>query len=438
MRLICMGISYKTAPVALREKFALNAERQATMLAQLKQRWPQSEFAVISTCNRTEFYLARAVHGHPREEELRCWLSERFDLPHEVLAEHFYTLSNEEAVRHLCGVTSGLESQILGEDQIVSQIKESYARAVERGTAQTTLGDLFQTALHTAKHIRSETHLASGKLSVASIAAETVRNHLPHLSGRAVLAIGSGQTMSLLVDHLPELADASWTVFCRTPENARGLMEKIDATVHPLEKLGEHLANADILLCAMDTSAPILTESMIRQAQRQRGYSPMLIVDISVPRLVESAVAQIEGVRACDIDDLRGVANETRSLRSGDREKAAAILDRHVEEFTHRLRERKVASTIEALYQQLNAIADSELQQAAKRLSTHADVEEDLEILKLCLHRTLRQIVHPVVAYLKQQAHSQEASRLDEVRIRQLLNLDAEESPPEKPSGEEP
>jgi len=153
---------------------------------------------------------------------------------------------------------------------------------------------------------------------------------------------------------------------------------------------------------------------------------------------VESSAGQIKGVRVYDIDDLSSVADQTRSLRNSDRKKATSILDQHVEEFSKRLRERKVASTIEALYQQINAIADSELQQAVQRLSTHADAEEDIEILKLCLHRTIRQIVHPVVAYLKQQAHSQAASHLDEVRIRQLLNLDIEEPPLEKPSGEEP
>lgn len=428
MRIVCVGANHKTAELAVREKLAFNGELRAEALRDLKARWPAAEFVVVSTCNRTEVYTARSVHGHPRAEELQAWIGEFRRLPAGEYVRHLYSLADADAAGHLFAVASGLDSMVTGEPQIVAQLKEAFAAAAEAGAAGPVMTDLFQAALHTAKHVRSETGLASGKVSVASVAIDFVRQVFEDLSGKCVLNVGAGKMNELMLRSLACLKPGRIVVTNRSHQRAAELAEACCGKAEPLERLGELLAEADVVLTSTGSPEPIITASMVRAAQKQRRWRPLLIVDIAVPRDVEAQAGKLESVFLYNIDDLQQIVSATLAGRQGQRHAAESIIQEHVLEALARLNVRNVAPTIQDLYRRMEAVADRELAEARNKLSTHEDSEEDMQIMQRAVHRTLRQFLHPVVTRLRASAGT-EAVRPQLDALRHLFGLD-EPAPP--------
>jgi len=426
MRILCVGMNHKTADVALREKLSFDAGQVRHALGELGDKWAEAEFVVVSTCNRTELYMARPVHGHPREEELREWLAAFHALKLDDIAPALYTLADTEAIRHLFTVAAGLDSLVPGEGQIVAQLKDAYAAGVEARAARTVMNDLFQMALHVAKHIRTETGIGAGKVSVASAAIEFVCQIFESLRGKCVLNVGAGKMNQLMLKQLSELGAGRIVVVNRSPDKAEALARACGGQARPLAELGDSLAQADIVLTSTGSESPIITRKMVQAAQDRRRWRPLLIVDIAVPRDVQADVGELENVFLYNIDDLERIVRSTIQMRHGQRDAAAKIVDRHVEEHSGSFNVRNVAPTIDALYRTMERIAAEELAAARSKLTTHQDADADAEILQRALHRTIRRILHPCAQNLRRSAGSDSAKAYVS-SIRHLFDLDKED-----------
>jgi len=436
MRILCAGISHKTANVALRERLAMDQAQRAAALTELLDRWPEAEFAVLSTCNRTEVYAARSIHGHPRTEELHTWLAARaHGAPgaHEAVA----VLVDDEAVDHLFAVASGLDSLVPGEEQIVAQLKQAYAEAVEAGTARVALNELMQAGLHVAKRIRTETQIGSGKASVASAALDCVTEALGNLSGATVLSIGAGKMNELMLRRLAACGVVRLLVVNRSPAPAEALAARCGGRAVPFGEIARHLADADVVLTSTGSPQPILTAEMVTAAMHSREDRPLLALDIAVPRDVDPAAGEVPGVRLLNIDDLETVVRDTLRLREDERDAARRIVAEHVKGFLQTMNIRQVAPTLGALYRHMRRIADGELDDARNKLSTHDDAEEDVRILRRALHRTIRRILHPAATHLRGAAGS-DAARAHAAALRKLFALEEEPGQPRKPTADEP
>jgi glutamyl-tRNA reductase len=412
--------------VAVREKLVFDADQRRRALGDLHRRWPDAEFALLSTCNRTEVFTARPVHGHPRAEELRDWLLAFHSLAPAPYAEALYTLADAEATHHLFAVAAGLDSLVPGEAQIVSQVKAAYAEAVEAGSARAVMNELFQAALHVAKHIRTETDIAQGKVSVASVAIEFVGQLFETLAGKCVLSIGAGKMNELMLRKLRDLGADRIVVVNRSRDRAERLAEACGGAAGDFDRLCEHAAEADVILTSTGAAEPVLTAEAVHAAQQHRGYRPLLIVDIAVPRDVEAAAGQVDNVFLYNIDDLEQIVQGNLALRQEQHGAAEGIITEHVDELLSGLNVRNVAPTIEALYRRMEQIAAEELRDARNKLSEHDDAEADLEVLRRALHRTIRRMLHPCAQRLRDAAGS-DAARAHIAALRELFELAEQE-----------
>ncbi len=428
MRILCVGTNHKTASLAVREKLAMNAEQRHSALTELRKIWPDSEFAIISTCNRMEVYLARPVHGHPRTEELRDWILNFQGVSDPPCAEALYMLADAEATSHLFAVTSGLDSLVPGEPQIVSQVKDAYTQAVEAGTAHAVLNELFQAALHVAKHIRTETEIAMGNVSVASLAVDFVRQLFETLKGKCVLNVGAGKMNSLMLARLREMQADKLVVVNRSRPAGKRMADKFGGTCGDFANLQNHLAQADVVVTSTASAEPVVTLAMVQAAQKSRNWRPLLIIDIAVPRDVEPKAGEVDNVFLYNIDDLDQIVQANIEMRADQNGPAHTIITEHVDELMSALHVRKVAPTIESLYRRMNLIAEQELADAQNKFSTHDDAEEDIEILRRTLHRTIRRILHPLTQRLRKAAGTDVAGAHIS-SIRELFELDKADEP---------
>ena len=427
MQIVCIGMNHKTAGVELREKLSFDPGQMRRALGELARRWAEAEFLLFSTCNRTELYAAGvdpAGELGPRTEELSGFLGHFHGLDASDYAGSLYTLADADAAEHLFAVAGGLDSLVPGEAQIVAQIKDAYAAAVEAGTAGAVLNELVQTALHVAKHVRSETGIGQGKVSVASVAVECVSQVFEPLDDKCVLNVGAGKMNELMLKRLAELRARRIVVANRSPEKAEQLARACGGEVADFAAIGEQVAAADVIVTSTGSGRPIITAGMVAAAQDRRNWRPLLIVDIAVPRDVEPEAGGLDNVFLYNIDDLDRIVRASISLRQAQREKAEGIVARHVGEAMEAVSVRDVAPTIEALYRRMSEIAGEELQAARNKLSTHDDAEADAEIIRRALHRTIRRILHPAASNLRRAAASDAEVAKHIAALRKLFELD--------------
>ena len=423
MRYVCTGLNHKTAGVDLREKLAFSADDVADALADLHVRWPDAEFLLLSTCNRTEIYTARKLHQHPRAEELHAWLGERHQLTLHAYADAIYTHTDDDALRHLFCVASGLDSLVPGEPQIVSQLKQAFATAQETRALGAGLTRAVNESLHVAKHVRSETDIAKGRTSVASVAVDCIAHVFTSLAERCVLSIGSGEMNKIVLQQIQRLTPANILVSNRTAQRAHELAQNCNATVIAFESLGDELHQADVIVTSTGAQNAILTEAMIRSAQKQRRSRPMLILDLAVPRDVEQKVESIDNVYLYNIDDLENTVARQLANRHDHRDAAEAIIDEHLAELLSETAARDVTPTINAMYRRIESILADELADAENKFSTHDDQAEDMEILRRSLRRAMRRFCHPAADSLRRAA-DQGVGQAHADILRTLLDLD--------------
>lgn len=367
-RLLMIGMNHATAPLAIREKFAFSPAQREQALQRFREAFPAAEAVLVSTCNRVELYTARAVHAHPRLEEMISFISQFHGLADTEFRPHLYDKANRDVADHLFMVAASLDSLVVGETQILGQVRESYDVACRVGTVNTLLHPLFQRAIATAKEVMSATHLAEGRRSVASIAVEYARQIFETFADKTVLSIGAGKMSALVLQHLSDLHIKRLIVCNRDIEKAKVLSQRFGGAPVAMDGLQQHLAEADIVVSSTASPTPIITRELFKQVMKQRRWKPAFLMDIALPRDIEQAVGELDNVYLYNIDDLQQVAAATDSCRRESVDSARQIVVQRVEEFITSSRARELGPLIERLFERSHAIAREEVQRAVNKL----------------------------------------------------------------------
>ena len=330
MALLALGLNHQTAPLDLREKVAFAPEAMPEALSDLARQPGVNEALIISTCNRTELY----VEIQPGSEAVaQRWLFDHHRLNERRLDEFLYTHSENAAVRHLFRVATGLDSMVLGEPQILGQVKDAYQAARSAGTLRSSMERLLQQTFAVAKRVRTDTRIGANPVSVAFTAVRLAEKLFANLNDACVLLIGAGETIELAARHLAESKVRRLIIANRSLENAQKLAANFSAYAISLSDLPQHLAEADIVISSTASRDPILTQSMVADAIAARRRRPMFLVDIAVPRDVEASVADLDDVFLYTIDDLRRVIDENLRSRQAAAREAEALIDLQVEHY---------------------------------------------------------------------------------------------------------
>jgi glutamyl-tRNA reductase len=406
MKLVIVGVNHKTAPIALREKIAISREELPETTRALAAVRGVTECMIVSTCNRVE--LLAAVDG---TADLTDFLHQHFGLERSLLEPHIYEQRDRDAVRHLFRVAASLDSMVVGEPQILGQVKEAFAVARATGTVAGQLEHLLQSAFAAAKKVRTETQIGSNSVSIASVAVEMARKIFGSLQGRTVFLVGAGKMSELAARHLVQQGAGTILVSNRTQERARLMADEFNGRVIPFDQLYEAATEADIVISSTGAPHPIFRKEHGLRFMQKRRNRPMFFIDIAVPRDVDPDMNNVEGVFVYDIDDLQAVATahmEERSREAGD---AEALIAAEVERFHERQRAVNVAPAIVALQHQAEEIRQAELKRVQARLGTlTADQVAALEVLTRGL---VNKFLHPPMQALKQAARENNQARMD-------------------------
>ncbi len=392
MTLLAFGINHKTAPVNIREKVAFGPDRMTEALHGLVTQAPVREAAILSTCNRTELYLGM---DNPDSEEVINWLADFHGLQGEELAPYIYAHPSQAAVRHALRVASGLDSLVLGEPQILGQMKAAYTIARKVGTVGTLLDRLFQHTFSVAKQVRTDTAIGSSPVSVAFAAVSLARQIFTSLEGRTALLIGAGETIELTARHLHEQRIGRMIIANRTVERAHLLAAEFNGYAIALGEIPGHLAEADIVISSTASPLPILGKGTVERALKARRHKPVFMVDIAVPRDIESEVGQLPDVYLYTVDDLQEVIQENLRSRREAAEQAEDIIDVQVASFMGWLRSLGAVETIRACREHSEHIRDVELEKAKRLLAAGKDPADVLRLLARGL--TNKFLHHPCI-----------------------------------------
>lgn len=356
--LLVMGLSHRTAPLAVRERLAVAPEQMIETIRSLVTLSPIREAALVSTCNRVEVYVA-SPDPDAALAALRRDLAERAGTTEVELGPHLYVRVDVEAVHHLFRVAASLDSQIVGEPQILGQVKQAHDIAVGAQTVGPVLGACFTGAFRIARRVRRETEIARNPVSISSVAIEYAKRIFEGFEGRCVLMVGAGKMADLAARALAGQG-ARLLVTNRTPSRAEELAARVGGKVHPFEDLEGALARADIVIASTGARQPVLTRKLIERVQRKRRGRLLFLIDIAVPRDVEAGCAEISDVFVADIDDLQKLADEHRDGRRGEADRAEVMVEQEVARFLEAYRGRRVGPTITALRAHVLDVARAE------------------------------------------------------------------------------
>ena len=421
MTLLALGINHKTAPVDIREKVAFAPEKIEQALHECVNKAEVGEAAIVSTCNRTELYfslLDNEISEHDITTLLE-WFCQYHHLKKEDVEPYIYLHSNNDAVQHILRVASGLDSLVLGEPQILGQIKDAYSTANHAGTIGRQLNRLFQHTFSVAKQVRTDTAIGANPVSVAFAAVSLAKRIFADLSEHTALLIGAGETTELVAQHLANQGVKKMIVANRTVERAQTLANKFEGEAIALSDMPERLIEADIIIASTASQLPILGKGAVERALKLRKHRPMFMVDIAVPRDIEPEVGSLDDVYLYTVDDLHEVIEEGRNSREEAAKQAEEIIENQVDHFMGWLRSLKGVDTIVALREQAEQKRDEQLAQAQKQLAAGKDPELVLNELA----RTLtNKLIHEPSAQLNQAAYTGRKDLLDNAR--ELFNLE--------------
>ena len=369
MHLLLVGISHRTAPVELRERVDFQARGLQGALRALAERGSAHEAVVVSTCNRAELYVA-CDETEPTRQDLLRFLSDYNELPPSDVMPHVYDVADLDAARHLFRVAAGLDSLVVGEPQILGQVKEAHTVASEVHTAGPVLNRLFHASFAVGKRVRTETGLGSGAVSVSYAAVALARKIFGDLSGRNVVVLGAGEMGKLTAIHMKAQDVRHITIVSRTMAHAARTAEAIGgASAAPWTDLDTVLAASDIVITATGAANPILTKAHIETVMRPRRNRPLFIIDIAMPRDVEAAAGEIEEVFLYNIDDLQATVRENLARRASEVSRAETIVNEEVDKFAAWFRSRGAIPTVVALRERFEAIRRAELERLDFKLS---------------------------------------------------------------------
>ena len=421
MSIVLVGINHKTAPVEVRELLAFSDRACTEGLPRLVDGEVVREGLIVSTCNRVEILSAITTdHLESGTQRIAEFLDTARNLPPGFLNDHLYSHTDENAIRHIFRVASSLDSMVVGEPQVLGQVRHAYSLAVEAGTAGRVLNRLVHHTFHVAKRVRSETGIASSAVSISYMAVELGKKIFDSLRGRVVMLIGAGEMAELSARHLVNAGATRVLIVNRTKESAERLAEEFKGLAVPFEQLPQSLSEADVVICSTGAPDYVVTADMVRSATEQKRNRPTCIIDISVPRNVDPAVGKVPNVFVFDIDDLESVITSNIREREREAERAELIVQSEVMQFQQSLRAMDIGPTIGALRQKLQQVARAEMERQRKRLgSLTPDQEAAIEAL---LMSTVNKISHPV---LNQMRRSYELSDSETVQaLRDIFGLE--------------
>jgi len=399
MHLAAFGLNHQTAPLQLRERVVFGVESVNNALKEFLERRFAREAAILSTCNRTEIYCASDDSG--ALPEAARWLAEYHRIDPNSLAPHLYTLDAERAVRHAFRVAAGLDSMVLGEPQILGQMKEAAKSAESAGAMGTYLHQLFQRSFAVAKEVRSTTAIGTQSVSMAAAAVRLAERIFPSLADTHVLLIGAGEMIELTATHFAAQSPKSITVANRTLERAQILASRFLGNAMRLVDMPNELAKFDIVISCTASSLPIVGKGLIERALKARRHRPMFMVDLAVPRDIEPEAGQLGDVYLYTVDDLGELVREGMDARRGAVDQAEAIIDHRVQGFMHWLQARESSPLIKRLRDQAEVARTAELERALKSIEQGRDPREVIEHLSRALTNKL---LHNPTAALNQAA----------------------------------
>jgi glutamyl-tRNA reductase len=405
MTLLALGLNHQTAPVALREKLALDAAQLDLALAALRRLPGVAEAAMLSTCNRTELY-AEVEAG--AEESLVRWLEDEHGLTG-TLEPYLYRHRDQDAVRHLFRVATGLDSLVLGEPQILGQVKEAWHAARAAGCLRSPLDRLFQQTFAVAKRVRTDTRIGAHPVSVAFAAVRLAKQRFTDLERATVLLVGAGETIELAARHLADAKVKGLLVANRTLEHAQPLASRHGGYALPLTELARHLPDADIVISATASREPILSVAAVRAALKARKHRPMLFLDLAVPRDIDPAVGELGDAYLYTVDDLEQVIEDNRASRREAALQAEAIIDVQVEHFMAWWRAQGRQDALRRLRADADAHRDTLLARARGDLAAGEPVDAVLERLA---RQLTNKLLHAPSAALRQAALDGDADLL--------------------------
>jgi len=419
MELALIGVSHKTAPVEVRERLAFSSDKIRAALATLLERTHAAEAMILSTCNRVEI-----VAQGPDAQLVQDFICEYHQIPAESISKHVYSYKNAEAIRHLFRVTASLDSMMLGEPQILGQVKEAYRLASEAGTIGSSLSPLLNRAFAVAKRVRSETGISQSAVSISYAAVELARKIFGDLAGKTVMIIGASKMGELAAKHLKRNGVGSVLVTNRTFERAVEIAKIFEGAAVPFEHFTDHMEHADIVISSTGAPHFIITKSLAEQVIRNRRNKPVFFIDIAVPRDVDPLVNDIDNAFVYDIDDLQQVIDANMRERMKEAGRAEEIVDREVQAFCTRMQSREVAPTIVLLRETVDRVRREEIERYRKLLRDMPAEQQQatLAAIDQVTQSLMNKILHHPITQMKEMNSDPNGAEFVET-VRKIFNI---------------
>ncbi len=420
MKFLITGVNHRTAPVEVREKLAFDEQSLGPALGELVTQDSVAEGLILSTCNRVEIAIT-AHNGYDPQAAVDAFLCESRHVPLESIQPHLYHLADEEAIRHMFRVAASLDSMVIGEPQILGQLKAAYASAKARGTVSGFLELVLTRAFSVAKRVRSETGIGESAVSVSYAAVELAREIFGSLADKRVMIVGAGKMSELAAQHLHRSGAARIFVTNRTAERAREMAELFSGTIVEYDRFLDTLPEMDIVITSSGAPFYLIRKAQMRRVIEARRNRPMFLIDIAVPRNIEPSVNEVDNVFLYDIDDLQRVVEANVGERRKRAEHAEEIIAAEVERMLSRLKAREVAPTIVSLQEQLEQMRLAEVSRLRGKLGALTPQQE--EALEALTRGLIAKIAHGPIAELRRQAGQPEGMQVIEA-IRKAFRLE--------------
>ena len=411
MSLLAFGINHTTAPLAIRERVAFAPEKIEAALHEAREQASLAEVSILSTCNRTEIY----ANSEAEAQALFDWLVGHTAISADDLAGCYYCYRDEDAVRHMMKVAGGLDSLVLGEPQILGQMKSAFAAAREAGTVRGQLHNVFEQVFSIAKRVRTETAIGENPVSVAYAAVSLAQQIFSNLKQDTALLIGAGETIELVARHLVEQGIKQIIVANRTFDRAQRIAREFSGEAILLADIPDYLHRADIVISSTASQLPLLGKGAVESALKKRKHKPMFMLDIAVPRDIEEQVDELQDVYLYTVDDLHRVIDQNKKSRVAAADKAEEIITEGVEQYRRNARALNAVATVKAYRQKAETLRDAELLKTLRALESGADPEQ---LLQQLARNLTNKLIHAPTTMLKDASAN---GRLDVIQVAQEL-----------------
>jgi len=421
LSIVAVGINHKTAPVAVREKISFNPDKLSVALQEMLSSVQCREVAILSTCNRTELYLVQDGDVSLTQERLVKWLESYHNVPASTILPSLYWHQDQQAVNHMMRVACGLDSLVLGEPQILGQMKQAYSQAKAAGSMALVMDRLFQRTFGVAKQVRTETDIGASAVSVAFASVNLAKHIFASLDKARVLLVGAGETIELVAKHLYENNVSKITVANRTIAKAESMANKIGADVITLAQIPDAMCDADIVISSTGSTLPLIGKGMVEQALTKRRHQPIFMVDLAVPRDIEAQVGDLEDVFLYTVDDLQSIIAQNLENRRKAAVEAESIVNSQSDSFMAWLRGLNTQDTVVSYRKQCLSERDLLLEKAMAQLNSGKNAESVINELATKL---TNKFMHAPTSALQSAAQGGELDKL--IYLRDILDINSE------------